>query len=91
MRQQIIHHMCVLSGAPLNNFLVVALSRDTTQLRCRYQLFRTKKPVVSPEWQQKLPLFVRRLEEVLYRNAKSKVRALLSQLTMQWTRWGTGC
>lgn len=36
-----------------------------------HQLFRNKKPVVSTEWQQKLPDFVRRLEELLYRTAKT--------------------
>lgn len=76
MRKHIIQHMYALPrlGAVLPVCArVVALRRDIARL-CRYQLFRTKKPVVSPEWQQKLPLFVRKLEEVLYRNAKSKVR-----------------
>ena len=36
-------------------------------------LFQKKKPRVSPEWQQRLPDFVKRLEESLYRDALSKV------------------
>ncbi|MCO5597729.1 hypothetical protein L7F22_051810 [Adiantum nelumboides] len=35
-------------------------------------LFQKRKPRVSPEWQQKLPEFVKRLEESLYRDAASK-------------------
>mmetsp|Transcript_5018 Transcript_5018/g.18226 ORF Transcript_5018/g.18226 Transcript_5018/m.18226 type:complete len:1377 (+) Transcript_5018:27-4157(+) len=35
-------------------------------------LFQQRKPQVTKEWQQKLPDFVRRLEEELYRNARSK-------------------
>lgn len=30
---------------------------------------------MTPEWQQKLPDFVKRLEEALYKNAPSKVCA----------------
>lgn len=33
-----------------------------------------RKPSVTKEWQQKLPDFVRRLEEALYRSAFSKAR-----------------
>jgi hypothetical protein len=40
---------------------------------CRLQLFRNRKPHVTPEWQQKLPDFVKRLEEALYKNAASRV------------------
>jgi len=36
------------------------------------QLFRNRKPHVTPEWQQKLPDFVKKLEEALYKNAASK-------------------
>lgn len=36
------------------------------------QLFKSRKPHVTPEWQQKLPDFVKRLEEALYKNAPSK-------------------
>ena len=39
----------------------------------RLLLFQKKKPRVSPEWQQRLPDFVKRLEESLYRDALSKV------------------
>ncbi|KAH7298000.1 hypothetical protein KP509_25G022700 [Ceratopteris richardii] len=35
-------------------------------------LFQKRKPRVSQEWQQKLPEFVKRLEESLYRDASSK-------------------
>lgn len=35
-------------------------------------LFQKRKPQVSPEWQQRLPDFVKRLEESLYRDALSK-------------------
>lgn len=37
--------------------------------------FTFRKPNVTREWQQKLPDFVRRLEEALYRGAATKVRA----------------
>jgi len=37
--------------------------------------FTHRKPNVTREWQQKLPDFVRRLEETLYRNAVTKARA----------------
>jgi hypothetical protein len=33
---------------------------------------------VTPEWQQKLPDFVKRLEEALYKNAPSKVGAFVT-------------
>lgn len=36
-------------------------------------LFKKRKPHVTPEWQQRLPDFVKRLEEALYLNAASKV------------------
>lgn len=39
-------------------------------------LFQKRKPRVSQEWQQKLPEFVKRLEESLYRDAASKVMCL---------------
>ncbi|KAI5082147.1 hypothetical protein GOP47_0001890 [Adiantum capillus-veneris] len=35
-------------------------------------LFQRRKPRVSPEWQLKLPEFVKRLEESLYKDAASK-------------------
>eukprot|EP00250_Pteridium_aquilinum_P011854 c20351_g1_i2 orf=1101-6170(+) len=35
-------------------------------------LFQKRKPRVSQEWQQRLPEFVKRLEESLYRDASSK-------------------
>jgi hypothetical protein len=38
------------------------------------KMFQQRKPSVTKEWQQKLPDFVRRLEEALYRSAASKVR-----------------
>lgn len=37
------------------------------------KLFQQRKPSVTTEWQSKLPDFVRRLEEALYRSAASKV------------------
>eukprot|EP00793_Prasinoderma_coloniale_P000996 PRCOL_00007086-RA len=37
-----------------------------------FRLFTSRKPNVSKEWQVKLPDFVRRLEEALYRTARSK-------------------
>ncbi|KAJ7216854.1 hypothetical protein O6H91_Y471400 [Diphasiastrum complanatum] len=37
-----------------------------------FRLFQKRKPQVTPEWQQKLPDFVKRLEEQLYRDAASK-------------------
>jgi hypothetical protein len=38
-------------------------------------MFQQRKPSVTKEWQQKLPDFVRRLEEALYRSAASKARS----------------
>jgi hypothetical protein len=38
------------------------------------KLFRQRKPSETREWQQKLPDFVLRLEEAVYRGARSKVR-----------------
>ena len=38
---------------------------------------------MTPEWQQKLPDFVKRLEEALYKNAPSKVCALFSAICVQ--------
>ncbi|KAJ7544850.1 hypothetical protein O6H91_09G096200 [Diphasiastrum complanatum] len=37
-----------------------------------YRIFQKRKPQVTPEWQQKLPDFVKRVEEQLYRDASSK-------------------
>ncbi|KAK9866771.1 hypothetical protein WJX84_010523 [Apatococcus fuscideae] len=37
-----------------------------------FKLFSQRKPSVTAEWQEKLPDFVRRLEEALYRTASSK-------------------
>lgn len=42
------------------------------------KLFQQRKPSVTTEWQSKLPDFVRRLEEALYRSAASKVRDVSS-------------
>ena len=53
---------------------MVRISRlNSYSLTCRLQLFRNRKPHVTPEWQQKLPDFVKRLEEALYKNAASRV------------------
>jgi hypothetical protein len=41
------------------------------------QLFKNRKPHVTPEWQQRLPDFVKRLEEALYRSAATKVKCCL--------------
>lgn len=40
---------------------------------CRFTLFASRKPNVNQDWQRKLPDFVKRLEEALYRAARSKV------------------
>jgi hypothetical protein len=37
------------------------------------RLFKHRKQLGNPEWQQRLPDFVKRLEEALYNNAASKV------------------
>jgi hypothetical protein len=36
-------------------------------------LFEKRKPRLTLEWQQRLPELVKRLEESLYRDARSKV------------------
>jgi enoyl reductase-like protein len=38
----------------------------------RLRLFQQRKPSVTKEWQQKLPDFVLRLEEAVYRGARTK-------------------
>ena len=40
---------------------------------CSFSLFAQRKPNVNQDWQRKLPDFVRRLEEALYRAARSPV------------------
>lgn len=40
---------------------------------CRFTLFAQRKPNVNQDWQRKLPDFVKRLEEALYRAAHNKV------------------
>lgn len=40
----------------------------------RLNVFRTRKPGLTDEWKHKLPDFVLRLEEAVYRGARSKVR-----------------
>jgi hypothetical protein len=40
------------------------------------RLFQQRKPSETKEWQQKLPDFVLRLEEAVYRGARTKVRFL---------------
>ena len=42
------------------------------------RLFQQRKPTETKEWQQKLPDFVLRLEEAVYRGARSKVRDVRS-------------
>ena len=42
---------------------------------CSFQLFARRKPNCNQDWQRKLPDFVKRLEEALYRAARSKVRS----------------
>ena len=54
--------------------IVCALPSVSGPVR-RYQLFAARKPVVTSEWQNKLPDFVKRLEEALYRCAPNKVSA----------------
>lgn len=39
---------------------------------------------MTPEWQQKLPDFVKRLEEALYKNAPSKVCAFNTAIWVQY-------
>ena len=45
----------------------------------RYSLrvFKQRKPSLTNEWKNKLPDFVLRLEEAVYRGARSQVRGLL--------------
>lgn len=40
---------------------------------CRFRLLTQRKPNVTQEWKEKLPDFVKRLEEALYQGAGSKV------------------
>jgi len=44
------------------------------------KIFKQRKPDVTKEWQHKLPDFVLRLEEAVYRGARSKVRSLSDRL-----------
>lgn len=47
---------------------------------CRLKIFKQRKPDLTKEWQHKLPDFVLRLEEAVYRGARSKVRSLSDRL-----------
>ena len=40
----------------------------------RLRVFKQRKPELTNEWEHKLPDFVLRLEEAVYRGARSKVR-----------------
>jgi len=83
---------------PLNSPLFISLDRRRMsyslllmwiRLICylctfnRLQSFNDVKPHMTPGWQQKLPRFVNRLEEVLYKNAPSKVCV---RNTANWVR-----
>ena len=68
---------------------------DASPLVFSLKLFQRRKPSVTKEWQNKLPDFVRRLEEALYRSAQSKVgevagaapprgRAEAGRLRLRW-------
>jgi hypothetical protein len=79
-RKKLINKMCVvlelqswlLSGCSSSNLFLTG-----SLFPCHsYTLFSQRKPNVTAEWQDKLPDFVKRLEEALYRNARSKVNSL---------------
>lgn len=50
---------------------------------CSFTLFARRKPDVNQDWQRKLPDFIKRLEEALYRLADSRVR--LRFCSLYWT------
>jgi hypothetical protein len=49
-----------------------------------------RKPSVTKEWQQKLPDFVRRLEEALYRSAATKARGAAPRAASA-SQWAARC
>ena len=49
-----------------------AFSADEMSARS-YRLFNQRKPNVAHEWRAKLPDFIKRLEDGLYRAARSQV------------------
>ena len=51
----------------------ISTSNDRDSSRS-LRLFQQRKPSETKEWQQKLPDFVLRLEEAVYRGARTKVR-----------------
>ena len=71
-RRQLIQHMYVAICAIGSSAAKYSL---TSGVICRFQLLTQRKPNVTQEWKEKLPDFVKRLEEALYQGAASKVRS----------------
>eukprot|EP00976_Prorocentrum_cordatum_P082426 1184811-Prorocentrum_minimum.AAC.3 len=61
-RRELVHQMYVRVKQTLNSLCASSLL-----------LFQQKTPSVTKEWQQKLPDFVQKLEEKLYRSAANKL------------------
>ena len=58
----------------------------TSGVICRFQLLTQRKPNVTQEWKEKLPDFVKRLEEALYQGAASKVSSETAYLSSMYTK-----
>ncbi len=70
-RRQLIQHMWVELLCLCLKLHEVTCSREV--YTCRFHLLTQRKPNVTQEWKEKLPDFVKRLEEALYQGAGSKV------------------
>ena len=77
-RRQLIQHMYVAEG----RFDKAEAVIHKRCYYCRFQLLTQRKPNVTQEWKEKLPDFVKRLEEALYQNAASKVNVSCKLLTV---------
>jgi hypothetical protein len=78
IRKNVINQMCVSWTRKLLESCSVMPARVSAEvLCCRYTLFKNKRPKVAGDWQQKLPEFTRRLEELLYKRARTPVRLCL--------------
>ena len=76
-RNHVLQLMCVENSSLCPNsvdFLLVSLLPLPTS---SYQIFSKRRPGVQQPWSNRLPDFIRRLEDALYRVARSKVCLLV--------------
>lgn len=60
------------TSAGANDGMASVLTIPTVHA-CSFKIFQARKAGVTSQWNQRLPDFVKRLEEALYRAARSKV------------------